>query len=160
MALLLERKGLANDMIQEEVVHAATSNLGTGTAILKLLLDQKNIDILITKDIVKAAAENPLNGKAIIMLILVQRDIQALVSEEAVVEIVSRFDGEVMMLLLESLWDVAISKEIVRAAARNWNSGKAVMSILLNHQGTLHLTETIMAEIVKLFSESIFLNQI
>lgn len=62
------------------------------------------------------------------MLLLVQQKANILISEEAI-EIVRRFDSDIIMILLDFLPDLPIPRDIVRVAAQNWISVKALISL-------------------------------
>ena len=134
VTLLLNQRG-EDVTITEAVVKAAAENQGSGKEVMTLLLDRRGADVTITEAVVKAAAENWNSGKEVIVVILNWRGADVTITQEVVAEIVRCFDQEVVALLLNQRGeDVTITEAVVKAAAENWNSGKEVMTLLLDRR--------------------------
>ncbi|CAI7663419.1 unnamed protein product [Penicillium glandicola] len=140
--------GVPDVKITNEVVVAAAANCQSGEAVMKLLLDQggnqgrskvrlllsrQGADVKITDEVVQAAAANEESGEAIMKLLLDQRaDIKV---TDKVLEAAAGNGEAVMRLLLDQGGDVKITDEVVVAAAENWQSGPAMMNLLLDRRG-------------------------
>jgi hypothetical protein len=99
---------------------------------MTLLLDQRGDQIPMTEEVVKAAAENEQTGEEVMALLLDRIPITGVM----VSMVAGRFDGKVMALLLDRRGDqITITKEVVKAAAGNSQSGKEVMALLLDRRG-------------------------
>ncbi|KAI0098626.1 hypothetical protein GGR51DRAFT_426684 [Nemania sp. FL0031] len=123
MALVLRKAGQV--AITEEVVKVAAGNWNSD--VMALLLEN-GVQAQITEDVVEIAARNP-NSKLIALLL--ENGSKAKVTEEAVKFAAGNRNRNVMALLLEKC-QVIISRDIVIAAASNWESG--VMDLLLEKE--------------------------
>ncbi|PWI65028.1 hypothetical protein PCL_07440 [Purpureocillium lilacinum] len=150
MALLLNRQD-SHFCITEDVVKGAASNWRSGEAVVSLLLrclDRELNHIVITEDIIISAASNlSSGGKAMEILLDPQRD-RVTITAEAAAVIAERFDEEKMVLLLGRRDSIAVTENIVRAAASNVRSSVAIMALLLDCLHKQGDSVTVTAEIV------------
>ncbi|CAD6447540.1 a5565455-822b-4b0f-a687-8fc7c20c702a, partial [Sclerotinia trifoliorum] len=112
-------------MSEEDVIRVGRS---FNQKMMKLLLDQKMENVLVTEKVVKAAVGNCYSGKEIMMLLLEKREAEMVITEEVVKAAAeNQYSGkEIMMLLLEKRGAEGITEEVV-AVAENWYSGKEIM---------------------------------
>ena len=106
-------------------------NEGNGKEVIKLLLEHRGADVVITEEVVKAAAGNEESGEEVMQLLLQYSSADVVITEEAVEIIALLFSQEVMLILLEHRGaDVVITEEVVKAAAGNkeWGKGDAAVA--------------------------------
>jgi ATP:corrinoid adenosyltransferase len=133
VAALLSRGG----KVTTQAVVAASGNEGNGKEVMTLLLDRCGDQITITDEVVSAAATNLTNGKEVMTLLLNRCGDQFLpISGQNLSHFAEFFNDEVMALLLDRSRDqIAITDEVVTAAARNIRNGQKVMILLLDRYG-------------------------
>lgn len=59
-------------------------NEGNGKEVIKLLLEYREADVVITEEVVKAAAANEESGKEVVQLLLEHRGADVVITEEVV----------------------------------------------------------------------------
>ncbi|KAL4942057.1 hypothetical protein BDV06DRAFT_222557 [Aspergillus oleicola] len=134
--------------ITERILQAAAANRKHGLDIMNtvlLHLQKTGITILVTKGIVRAAILNLTSGQQVIALLLSQQWPRVEVS--AAEEICSFCDANITRLLLRvsQAKSFRLRRNLVRATARNRKHCRAVMRVLLVHQGSDILPETMEA---------------
>ncbi|KAL7894112.1 hypothetical protein HDV64DRAFT_260777 [Trichoderma sp. TUCIM 5745] len=130
--------------VNERIVTSAAKNARHGMEMIRLFLDHRGDQIIITEGIVEAAVENE-NGKEMMTLLFDERGDQIIITEDIVKAAAENENGkEIMALLLDRRGDqVTITENIVKAAAENRN-GKEIMALLLDRRGDqVTITENI-----------------
>ncbi|KAF5708940.1 Pfs domain-containing protein [Fusarium globosum] len=153
MALLLNRKLLNQHgpkvEITKEVVKAAARNEYSVTPRLvqrlvesfdalsiSKLLNQRGPKVKITEEVVKAAARNRDSGKEVMALLLNRYGDRIIVTPQLVQRLTESFNKlSISKLLNQRGPKVEITKEVVKGAAGNRDSGKEVMALLLDRCG-------------------------
>jgi hypothetical protein len=115
--------------VTEEVVKAAAGNTESGEQVMQLLLDQRGGEVKVTKEVVEAAAGNTESGEQVMQLLLTQRGGEMLLAAA-----LGAIEGTEHILRYQG-GTVRVTEEVVKAAAGNWQSGRQVMTLLLEQRG-------------------------
>jgi hypothetical protein len=151
---LLDRRG-DEVKITSGIVQAAAGRGPSGADIMTLLLDERGHEVEITQAVVQAAAMNKAGIDVITRLLNRREDVE--ITGQVVVEIIQRFNTVVVQTLLSQRADkVNITTAIVRAAAANWQSGNAIMMLLLHQKEVkAEMDEQLVIEILQRFDENV-----
>jgi len=137
---ILVRKGDFVQITEEGVLRIMRS---FDMDVMELLVERRGNEVHITEGMVRAAAGNLGSGEAVMKLLLDRKGSEVQITKEAVVQIAKSFSPETMELLLNRKGsEVQITEGVVRAAAGNEWSGKAVMKLLVDRKGNkVQITE-------------------
>jgi hypothetical protein len=94
--------------------------------------------------------------KEAMMLLISQSANQMPITEEITIQITKYFDQDVMLHLFRFRRDeIMITEHLVKAAAWNWHSGRAVFLALLHERQHLLITDGAEVEIIRQFDENV-----
>ncbi|KAM6484201.1 hypothetical protein HDV62DRAFT_357636 [Trichoderma sp. SZMC 28011] len=178
MALLLDRRRYEST-ITDEVIKAVSKNFGSGKEVIAFLLEQQKIvfitdsivctiaesfdeeimallfekygdEVAITEEAVKAATRNRSHHNEILTLLLSLRGGDIPISSETVCHIAASCNKGAMALLLHHHGDkVAVTEDVVAAAAAN-RYGKETIALLLDQRGNeITVTEKILVAVTR-----------
>ncbi|KAH7310162.1 hypothetical protein BKA65DRAFT_559174 [Rhexocercosporidium sp. MPI-PUGE-AT-0058] len=143
--------------IEEQVVKAAAGNYRNGKEVMKLLLEQRGADVVITEAVVTAAAENNKSGEKVMKLLLEKRRADMVITEAVFLAAAgNRGNGrEVMKLLLEKRGaDIVITEAVVKAVADRFD--QEIMKLLLEQRGAdMVITEAVVKAVAERFDQEI-----
>ncbi|PYH73951.1 uncharacterized protein BO88DRAFT_484802 [Aspergillus vadensis CBS 113365] len=147
--LLLDRRGPRTE-INKKVLLAAAGNHSKGSAIMDVLLDECEHDIVIDDEIIQKIAENSNEGLEMMKSLLCRQQAGFVVTEQILCTAAEKHDREMLELLVNNAdgSNLPITGETLRSVAGNNYDGRALIEYLFELRGhSLPVSEDVLVSV-------------